>query len=395
MVTVSYGLPTGTRITYGSAGFPPWVYALADHFGLKASTYPNHQESHRNEAGFAPNPNRQNRGIDWSGPVANMQRFADYLMTVKSALEQVIWQNPTTGQKAGVAGGKDVTNTGYYSADYAGHRDHVHTRQSAPIPLPKTGGPMPVSGDPVWLEDVLRPALGDRLKTLPGWKDSGVGGVMGDIFGVIWHHTGSARATAQSIRDGRPDLPGPLSQLHIAQDGTVTIVAVGPCNHAGKGSWTGLPTDNANTRTIGVECAYPKDVNNQAERWPDAQIVSMRDTAAALTKHLQVPVSHNISHKEWAQLGPAGFRQGKTDPWNLDMDWFREEVQKDMDGFVFPGEHPPIAAPPPVKRFPDDWTDRELMVEILRQLRGPTLKGWAQLGGKSVVDAVADLGKDA
>ena len=165
MVAVTYGLPTGTRITYGSPGFPSWVYQLADHFGLKASTYPGHQESHRNEAGFAANPNKLNRGIDWSGHVANMQRFADYLMTVKSALEQVIWQNPNTGQKAGVAGGKDVTVTGYYAADYAGHRDHVHTRQSSPIPLPggSVGLADPFTGA-VWSPNRRKRSLG-----IPRW----------------------------------------------------------------------------------------------------------------------------------------------------------------------------------------------------------------------------------
>lgn len=51
--------------------------------------------------------------------------------------------------------------------------------------------------------------------------------------------------------------------------------------------------------------------------------------------------------------------------------------------------------PPPVteKRFPDDWTDRELMVEVLKQLRGPALAGWPQLGGKSLIDAVSELRK--
>jgi len=133
---VTYGLPTGTRITYGATGFPAWVYQLADHFGLKASTYPGHQENHRAEQGFAPNPRNLNRGIDWAGPIPNMQRFADYLMTVRSSLEQVIWQHPATGHRTGVAGGRDVTQSSYYASDYAGHRDHVHTRQSAPIPLP-------------------------------------------------------------------------------------------------------------------------------------------------------------------------------------------------------------------------------------------------------------------
>lgn len=133
---MSYGLPRGTAIDYGAKGFPDWVYQLGQAFGLRASTYPGHQESNRNEAGFAPNPQQQNRGIDWAGPVQNMQRFADYLMTVRGSLEQVIWQNPNTGQRAGVAGGRDVTTTGYYANDYGGHRDHVHTRQSEPIPMP-------------------------------------------------------------------------------------------------------------------------------------------------------------------------------------------------------------------------------------------------------------------
>lgn len=137
---MSYGLPTGTRITYGAKGFPAWVYTLADHFGLKASTYPGHQESHRAEPGFAPNPGRLNRGIDWTGPVPNMQCFAEYCMRVKGSLEQVIWENPATGQRAGVAGGRDVTSSGYYAGDYPGHRDHVHTRQSQPIPAPAAAG---------------------------------------------------------------------------------------------------------------------------------------------------------------------------------------------------------------------------------------------------------------
>lgn len=133
---MTYGMPTGTNIVYGSTGFPAWVYTLGAAFDLKASTYPGHQESDRAESGFAPNPQRLNRGIDWTGAVADMQRFADYLLTVKGSLEQVIFENPVTGRRVGVAGGDDVSSTPYYSGDYSGHRDHVHTRQSQPIPLP-------------------------------------------------------------------------------------------------------------------------------------------------------------------------------------------------------------------------------------------------------------------
>ena len=103
---MTYGLPTGTNITYGSHGFPEWVYELGTAFGVKASTYPGHQESERAETGFAQNPDHLNRGIDWAGPVDRMQAFAEYLLSIRSHLEQVIWWNPDTGQKVGVAGGE-------------------------------------------------------------------------------------------------------------------------------------------------------------------------------------------------------------------------------------------------------------------------------------------------
>ena len=133
---MTYGLPTGTNIPYGSPGFPQWVYALADAFGLQASTYPQHQESDRAEAGYAPNPTHLNRGIDFAGTTPQMQTFAEYLLSIRGHLEQVIWQNPDTGQRVGVAGGDDVTTAPYYADDYPNHTEHVHVRVSQPIPLP-------------------------------------------------------------------------------------------------------------------------------------------------------------------------------------------------------------------------------------------------------------------
>ena len=364
---MTYGLPTGTSITYGSAGFPEWVYELGNAFGVKASTYPGHQEGERAERGFAPNPRRQNRGIDWAGSVANMQRLADYLLTVRGSLEQVIWENPETGRRVGVAGGDDVSTSGYYAADYGGHRDHVHTRQSAPIPLPQyPDAQVPKetavgwTGDPVWLEEVLRAALGDKLKALPDWQNYGHGD-FGPIWGVMIHHTGNARADAMSIRNGRPDLEGPLSNLHIAQDGTVTVVAAGVCWHAGAGSYPGIPTNGGNQVLIGIECAWPRDTSitpatQTRERWPDAEIISMRDTVAAILNKLGFAQDRVIAHKEY-----AGQAQGKWDPGNLDMAWFRREVKKAQRGDFKKAE-------PKTKQLPRDLTDRELLEDIWQQL---------------------------
>ena len=131
-----YGLPAGTNTGgYGSSGaaFPAWVHALEQAFGVKASTYPGHQESDRNEPGYAANPMHQNRGIDWTGSPEAMQRFANYMASQPNA-EQVIYQNPETGQNTEAVAGQ--ARPGYFAGDLSGHRGHVHTRQAYSIGAP-------------------------------------------------------------------------------------------------------------------------------------------------------------------------------------------------------------------------------------------------------------------
>ncbi len=355
---MTYGLPTGTRITYGTAGFPPWVSQLADVFGLRASTYPGHQETDRIENGFTRNPGHLNRGIDWAGPVDNMQRFADYLLSIRTHLEQVIWRNPHTGQQVGVAGGHDVTSSRYYDYDggYNNHTGHVHTRQSAPIPLPETEAPVSRiwSGRMTWLYDVLRAELGtDNVRALSGWETRGHGDFK-DVRGVMNHHTGNDRETAQSIANGRPDLPGPLSNWHTSPDGMVTVVAAGVCWHAGAGSYPWLPTNMGNWHLLGAENAWPyirpDGSYDRHHPWPKAQVIAMRDATAAALGYLGYLQDRGIDHKEY-----AGAAQGKWDRGFMDPGWFRGEVRKDLDRFVFPGEplegeSIPLGTPLPVKR---------------------------------------------
>jgi len=234
---------------------------------------------------------------------------------------------------------------------------------------PHTVGATPGwTGDPVWLEDVLRPALGKRLKTLPGWKSRGHGDFK-DIRGILWHHTGNAAESAESIARGRSDLPGPLSNIHIAPDGTVTIVAVGVCWHAGAGSYPWLPTNMGNWHLLGVECAWPRNTSltpatAHRERWPDAQIVSMRDVAAAITLKLGFGPERNICHKEW-----AGVAQGKWDPGNFDPSWFRGEVEKDMRG-KFDGKLPTPTPVKPVAPVPGGYAH----ILLYPGMSGPAVK---------------------
>lgn len=242
--------------------------------------------------------------------------------------------------------------------------------------------PMLWTGDPVWIEDVLRAELGDRLRVLDGWDERGHGDFL-DIWGVMVHHTGNSRETAESIRDGRPDLAGPLSNLHIAPDGTVTLVAVGVCWHAGAGSYPGVPTDMGNYHLIGIECAWPDVAQDGSydpgQRWPDAQIISMRDTCAALATRLHVPAAHVIGHKEY-----AGVSQGKWDPGNLDMGWFRGEVAKDMAGKF----NPKPTVPPTPQPDPAPLT---VPPDALARIYDQRCGRWEMLGWNTELEVLAEL----
>lgn len=142
---VGYGLPGGSDVRQGSPGFPDWVYQMGRDHNVDASTYAGHQESDRGEAGYAPNPQHLNRGIDWWGkgsdPTGALQKYAEYLLGIAPStpdLEQIIWMNPNTGQQIGWYG--RTKDNGSYYADpnqgYAAHTDHVHTRQSGDISKP-------------------------------------------------------------------------------------------------------------------------------------------------------------------------------------------------------------------------------------------------------------------
>ena len=241
---MTYGLPAGTNISYGGAGFPEWVYELGNAFGVQASTYPGHQEGQRAEKGFAPNPKRQNRGIDWTGPLANMQRLADYLLTIRTSLEQVIWQNPQTGRRIGVAGGDDVSATNYYAGDFGSHTDHVHVRTSQPIPLPQ--------------EAKLRPDFNEY----PMWSSNNQprNGTKIDLFLL---HTQEGAGNADSLaRFLRP--PAQVSYHYTVsqdpKDNGVTVIDVVDTDLA---TWSVL---SANNRSINL-CFAGSSVNWSRDQW--------------------------------------------------------------------------------------------------------------------------------
>lgn len=175
--------------------------------------------------------------------------------------------------------------------------------------------------DPTWLSPVLR-AAGLAVDEFPGAYDRGHGD-FGAITHVIAHHTGSFGETPRGIAQ-HPDL-GLASQLYLSRDGKFTLCGVGIAWHAGTGSWPGIPTNNANQVTIGIEAANdgggaPGKPHHTP--WSDAQYNAYVRGVAAILNHLGLPSSRLIGHKEWAAI------QGKWDPGGINMDVMRRDVAR-------------------------------------------------------------------
>jgi N-acetyl-anhydromuramyl-L-alanine amidase AmpD len=232
------------------------------------------------------------------------------------------------------------------------------------------------TGYPVWIADVLR-AEGVNLVEYPGWEDRGHGDFK-DIRGVMVHHTGSDNATAASIANGRPDLAGPVSQLHIARDGTVTVVAVGVAWHAGVGMYPWLPTNMGNWHMIGIECADSGTSPTAPHRtnWPDAQYFALVDCCAAINRRLSQTSARTIGHKEY-----AGRAQGKWDPGAIDMDILRADIAARVG--AGPSTAPTPRPPVPIGVYAD--------VLLFRASQGPQV---AQLQRQLGMTVDGDFGPE-
>src|SRR5262249_15029994 len=128
-----------------------------------------------------------------------------------------------------------------------------------------------------WLPKALLDA-GLKVAEVPGWETRGRGDI-GEVRGVICHHTAGPKMgnmpSLAVVRDGRADLPGPLSQLCLGRDGTFFVVAAGRCNHAGAGNWQGITTGNSSFIGIEAENTGVTDGPN-AETWPLVQLDAYR-----------------------------------------------------------------------------------------------------------------------
>ena len=181
-----------------------------------------------------------------------------------------------------------------------------------------SGGKTPINTMLTDLADILRRA-GLTVIEVAGWKTRGHG-VMASAKGILIHHTaGPATVNFPSlnvVRDGRSDLPGPLSQLGLGRDGTWYVIAAGKSYHAGS---TIDDSVFGNSNAIGIEAEGTgvPSTNTGHAYWPDVQYNSYVKGVKALQAAYAIPTSRVLGHKEAAV--PLG---RKPDP-NFSMDEFR------------------------------------------------------------------------
>ncbi|MDH2424721.1 N-acetylmuramoyl-L-alanine amidase [Sphaerisporangium sp. TRM90804] len=149
-----------------------------------------------------------------------------------------------------------------------------------------------------------------------GWRTRGHG-PQPAVQGVVAHHT-AGWDDLHVVRDGRPGLEGPLSQIWLRRDGTIFIVAAGRCWH----NAPSISANHTNSNSIGIEAE-----NDGRAPWPEKQLDSYKRLCAELCKEFDLPPSRVKGHKE--------VNTSKIDPHSINMGSFRTSVALLMTGTAF------------------------------------------------------------
>ncbi|MFB4276029.1 N-acetylmuramoyl-L-alanine amidase [Nonomuraea sp. MTCD27] len=152
-----------------------------------------------------------------------------------------------------------------------------------------------------------------------GWKTRGHG-PQPEVQGIVCHHTagpagGGDYPSLAVVRDGRRDLPGPLSQYGLGRSGTIYVIAAGRC-------WHNAPSTSPlhdNSSSIGIEAE-----NNGRQPWPVVQLLAYQRLCAELCREFGLPASRVKAHRE--------VNTGKPDPHSIDMTDFRMAVARLLAG---------------------------------------------------------------
>lgn len=192
---------------------------------------------------------------------------------------------------------------------------------------------MPDAGDVARMKRIAAriQARGVRVKWVAGWDKRGGTFPVVPNASFIHHDASNSRSGTWGAlgiitngRGGERPVPGPLSQFQGARGNIseVAIVAAGIANHAGTGGpLKGLPQNNANRETYGMEVAN----NGVGEKYSSATLYTIQVVQASIAEECKFSEYYVIGHKEWSNR--------KIDP-TYSMNWMRDLIAKVMAGTI-------------------------------------------------------------
>ena len=212
-----------------------------------------------------------------------------------------------------------------------------------------------------------------------------------DAFIIHTQEGGGGDAAAENLAKWFQNANGVSYHYTVSQasDGGVTVV---DCVDTDRASWSVL---SANGRSVnlcfaGSRAAWTRNQwLKQSNACDAAAYIAVQDCRkyGIPMQVIGPPYTGRIpgitDHRYVTKILGDGTHTDVGD--NFPWDVFSEAIIGHASG---------ISVPEPVgKRVPDDFTDRELSVEIWQQLRGPGGQGWPQLGSRTPVDYLAHLGQ--
>ena len=185
---------------------------------------------------------------------------------------------------------------------------------------------------------------GVTFHEMPNWdgpnsgRDDETGKVFGPVFGCVTHHTGSDgsdKNNRELILEGRSDLPGPLAQFGLNDNGVVDLFTPHRANHAGGGdpdvlqavkdeSYDDFPPDThehegSDGAVDGNDCFYGCEAYySGAHERTDVAYRTLVRLWAAICEFHGWPGKRVIGHREWSDIKP--------DPGHIDMRTLRSDV---------------------------------------------------------------------